>query len=115
MALNGLSLGPPPASYSGGPSATWGNLGTSTVPSVARMELHGVDADVWMRGDTGTSTFTDFGALTQTARLRLQSSRFETTNDYAFGGDGYLRLYVQSYDAIDASIERLVIERYGAP
>ncbi len=115
MALNGLSLGPPPASYSGGPSATWGNLGTSTVPSVARMELHGVDADVWMRGDTGASTFSDFGTLTQVARLRLQGSRFETSNDSTFSGDGYLRLYVQSYDGIDASIERLVIERYGAP
>jgi hypothetical protein len=112
LAINGLTYHE--STWSGGPSGAWGDLSTSTVPSQARLEIHGVDADVWLRGDTGSTALTDMGALPRRARIRLEGTRFETSDDFLFGGDGFVHLYATTYDAIDVSFERLVIERYGA-
>ena len=113
VALNGLTLGPPPTSYDGGPSGAWGSLGTSTVPSKARLSIHGVDSDVWIRGDTGDTDYTDIGTLTQRARVRLQGTRFETSSDDLIGSSGDILLAWQTYDEIDVTIERFTVERWG--
>ena len=113
VAVNGLTLGPPPTSYDGGPSGDWGSLGTSTVPSKARLSLHGIDSDVWVRGDTGDTAYADIGTLTQRARVRLQGTRFETSSDGLMGSSGDVLLFWATYDEIDITIQRLAVERWG--
>ena len=112
-ALNGMSLGPNPTGYSGGPATDWGSLSTSVLPSVARLEMHGTDVDVWLRGDTGTSGLPDMGTMTLRARLRLQGARFEATDDVILGDSGFVVFEVATYDEITVVIKRIVIQRYG--
>jgi len=113
FAINGLSQGPSPAGYSGGPSGDWGSLSTTTLPSVARLELHGIDCDVWLRGDTGTSGLPDMGTMALRARLRLQGARFESSDDVILGNAGFVVVEAGSHDEIEIVIKRLVIQRYG--
>ena len=112
-ALNGMSLGPNPTGYGGGPTGDWGNLSTTSLPSVARLEMHGTDVDVWLRGDTGTSGLPDRGTMTLRARLRLQAARFEATDDVILGDSGFVVFEVATYNEISVAIKRIAIQRYG--
>ena len=113
MAINGLTL--TSGLYSGGPAGAWGDLGTTTVPAVSRLSIHGTDGDTWYRGDTGTSGLPPVGTLPLRARVRLQGKRFQTTDDYILSNTGVTQVGAATYDAVDMVCTRLVIERYGAP
>jgi hypothetical protein len=112
MAMNSLTYNG--GQWSGGPAGNYGDLGTTTVPSQARLEIHGVDADLWLRGDTGSADYTEMGELTQRSRVRLQGTRFEATSDALVGTGGHLWLSWHTYEDIEITIKRLVLERFGA-
>ena len=84
------------------------------VPSSARLEIHGVDADLYLRGDTGSTDYTELGELTQRARIRLQGTRFQATSDTLIGTGGHLWLSWHTYSDLEVTVRRLILERFGA-